>query len=115
MKKELPGIYKNPIDHPVSNNKQMTYAQMYTNENKINKEEAVRENLFGKDIMRKISSIFNSPNYIYKAKVEIRLKDRTVMRNIIGKNRDSLITMENEQIPISEIIDIKIIDKKNSQ
>ena len=37
----------------------------------------------------------------------MELKDGTVTKRIIGKNNTHLITMENELIPISDIIDIK--------
>ena len=39
--------------------------------------------------------------------MEIKLKDGTVTKKIVGKNSTHLITMENELIPISDIVDIK--------
>ena len=64
-----------------------------------------------KTIYQKINDIFLSPNYIYKANVEITLKDNIVTKRIIGRNKDYLITMDNELIKIADIIDIKSIKK----
>lgn len=60
-----------------------------------------------KNINQKISEIFNSSNYIYKAKTNIKLKSGWTEKTIIGKNSTHLITMENELIPITDILDIK--------
>lgn len=38
--------------------------------------------------------------------MEIKLKDRTVKKRVVGKNGNYLITIENELIPIQDIIDI---------
>ena len=62
---------------------------------------------FKKSINQKINDIFNSSNYIYKADVLIKFKDGEVTKRIVGKNSKNLITMDNELIPISDIIDIK--------
>ena len=69
------------------------------------------EPISSKTIYQKINDIFSSPNYIYKANVEITLKDRTINKRIIGRNKDYLITMDNELIKIIDIIDIKSIKK----
>ena len=58
-------------------------------------------------ILQKINSIFTSSNYIYKADVEIKLKDKTINKRVIGKNKTHLITIDNELISISDILDIK--------
>lgn len=69
------------------------------------------ENVSSKTIYQKINDIFSSPNYIYKANVEITLKDETIIKRIIGRNKDYLITMDNKLIKIADIIDIKSIKK----
>ena len=48
--------------------------------------------------------------YVYKADVEIVLKDKKIIKRIIGKNDGSLITIDNELIPLSEIKDIYFVD-----
>ncbi len=118
MEKKLPGIYKNPIDHPVQNNKEMTYVEQEKQdvllEQSRSREDKIRESLFGNDVLTKLNHILKSPSYVYKVKVEITTKNGTNVKNIIGKNRDFLITMDNERIPISEIQDIKLLNKKAS-
>lgn len=51
MEKKLPGIYKNPIDHPVQNNKEMTYVEQEKQdvllEQSRSREDKIRESLFG--------------------------------------------------------------------
>lgn len=69
------------------------------------------EDVSSKTIYQKINDIFSSPNYIYKANVEITLKDKVVIKRIIGRNKDYLITIDNELIKIVDIIDIKSIKK----
>ena len=50
--------------------------------------------------------MFSSPRYVYKIDAEITLKDKKVTKKIIGKNNNNLITIDNELIPIQDIIDI---------
>lgn len=63
--------------------------------------------MVNKNINQKINEVFNSSNYIYKADVELTLKSGTVVKRIVGRNSTHLITIENELIPISDVIDIK--------
>ncbi len=105
MSKELPKMYRNNIDKEI-NNSQSVYSSMYNIDNKPRKE----ENLSRLDkeflINQKINNIFNATDYIYKADVTIVTENGSVQKRIVGKNRDNLITMDNEYIPISSIIDI---------
>ena len=59
---------------------------------------------------QKINKIFGSSRYVYKADVDITLKDGKVSKRIIGRNKNELITMDNELIKISDIIDIKFTE-----
>ncbi len=94
---ELPKVFHNNINKKFNNNKDVFYS---------------RHNIVDtKAIYQKINDIFSSPNYIYKANVEISLKDETIVKRIIGRNKDFLITMDNELIKISDIVDIKTIKK----
>lgn len=107
---EKPSIYKNPIDHLVRNNEEVFRIGQDEKElNKLESKDEVKNKLFGKDIKQKINSIFTSPNYIYKADVEIQTKNGTVIKKVIGTQGEILITMDNETIPFSEIIDIKMV------
>lgn len=106
--KELPKVFANKIDKNLSNNDSLSYSK---NEDEI---KSSKENISnGKNfktevnINQKLNSIFNSPRYVYKADVEITLKDKKIVKKIIGQNQNYLITIENELIPISEIVDIE--------
>lgn len=99
---KIPKVFANKEVKTSGNNKKVYYSES-------SKNNIVDENveISKTDINKKIRDIFNSPNYIYKADIVIKLKDGPVTKRIIGKNNTHLITMENELIPISDIIDIK--------
>lgn len=89
-------IFKNFIDKKINNNS--NYSITRSNEY-IKKD---------KNIIEKINDIFKSKNYIYRAKVVIDYNDKTEEKIIIGKDKNNLITIDNELISIDEIKDIKI-------
>lgn len=62
------------------------------------------------DIKSRIDQIFTDKTFIYKAKVEIIIDNKTTLATIIGKTKEYLITMNNELIPINKIQDIKKLD-----
>lgn len=109
MDKKLPGIFANKIDKPLMNNKKVSYSARETDV------ESERGNLSskptsGKNINQKLNAIFTSPRYVYKADVRIETKTGSVNKKIIGQNNTHLITIDNELIPISDIVDISFID-----
>ena len=107
MDKKLPGVFANRISSSAAHNDTVYYTNSNHKEeiNNLNNKKNKYQN-----INQKINSIFNSPRYVYKANVKIKLKDETIKRKIIGKNSLHLITMDNELIPISDIIDIDFDD-----
>ncbi|MDD4594783.1 MAG: hypothetical protein PHY33_06705 [Methanobacteriaceae archaeon] len=111
MKNKLPGVYANKNISNLNNNEKVYYSNKDSNKNikttKKNKKDDRLPSLIGQSVEQKINTIFNSVNYVYKAKVEITLEDGKVIKNIIGRNNVSLITMDNELIPIDKIIDIE--------
>ncbi len=105
MSKKIPKVFANDINTD-GNNKNVFYSK--SNESVEAKEEKiVFDDNSNKNVGQKINDIFNSSSYVYKADVVIKLKDEVVTKRIVGKNRTHLITMENELIPISDIVDIK--------
>lgn len=94
MEKKLPKVFQNSINK-VNNNRTVFYSDKdsYEPNKKV-------------DVNQKIIDIFSSTKYVYKATVVIKLKNKTVEKTIIGKNGSNLITIENELIPITEILDI---------
>ena len=104
--KDLPKVFRNNIDKKFNNNKNIYYSSDDNRSSSV--PEQSNDN---RTILQKINEIFSSPNYVYKANVEITLKDKKVTKRIIGRNKDFIITMDNTLIPISDIIDIKSIKK----
>ena len=91
---EKPKVFQNTIDKKINNNK--TY---FVSKN-------IKKNNDSKNINTKINDMFKSSSYIYKIDVIITLKDKEIKKIVIGKNKNNLITIDNELIPIKDIIDI---------
>jgi len=101
MKKKLPNIFANKIEKPIGNNE----AYAYADKREIEESEQLPEKKV--DVFKELNKIFDSPHYVYKMDVEIKTKDGKKVKRLIGRNKTHIITMENEQIPISDILDIK--------
>ena len=106
--RDLPKVFKNKIDKKISNNETVYYGG---NNNNMISNNTNGNQVSKKNITQKINDIFSSPNYIYKTNVEITLNDKITTKRIIGRNKDYIITMDNELIKISDIIDIKVQKK----
>ena len=96
MEKKLPKVYGLNVEHDTNSN------VAYTKSNEEIREYKKDE----KNVHQKIKDMFNCVNYIYKIDVLIKTKEGTINKRIVGRNSDYLITMDNEQIPISDILDI---------
>ena len=99
--KKLPELYTNTFDKKIDNS--MDFI-------KINDKKIENKKLKKYEIKDKIDNIFKSKNYIYKKNVEIFLINDTIKCSIIGKTKNSLITIDNKLININDIVDIKTID-----
>ena len=108
MKKELPGLFANKIDKPLYNNKKVAVSKHEDREDKIEVKSPI---VFEKNINQKIKEIFDSPKYVYKVDVLITMKDKKITKKIVGKNRNNLITIDNELISINDILDIEFANK----
>lgn len=97
MNKELPKIFVNKIGK-INNNNEVYYSYKKDNEDVIN------VNVL--DIQKKIDSIFNSNDFVYKKKVHIKTKYSDMDYIVISKNIDYLLTIDGEKIYIANIIDI---------
>ena len=99
MKDKLPHVFANKIDKDVGNNE-----NVYHDKNDIHVD--MKDDKM--TINQKINRIFSSSRYVYKADVDIVLKDGSrVSKKVIGRNKNELITMDNELIRISDIEDIE--------
>lgn len=114
MEKKLPGVFVNKIDKELKNNKCVFYSQKDNIESvDLDRSKNVNADLSNSlfttgSIEQKIQDIFRSVNYIYKADVIITTMYGKVEKRIVGKHNGNLITMENELIPISSILDIVV-------
>ena len=99
--KELPKMYQNRINKNIDN-AQKIYSSL-DNRNIKNIEQNKNRKY---EIEQKIYNIFNSKDYIYKVDVTIVTDNGSIEKRIVGKNRNNLITIDNEYIPISSIRDI---------
>jgi hypothetical protein len=104
MNKKLPNIFANKVEKKAGNNEKVFYS---THDERTTEETTSVIDVPKKNINQKLNDIFNSSDYIYKADVEIKLKNETVTKRIVGRNSTHLITIDNELIPLTDIIDIK--------
>ena len=93
--KKLPSIYKNEINKKIKNNREVTYI----------KEEK-------QNINEIIDSIFNGVGYSYNIPLIITTKDKIYETSLISRNKKNINTLDNQSIPISEII---TIERKSSK
>lgn len=108
MEKKLPKVFANKIDKSLNNNKDVFYSAKGDNFD-VRSSDSSNERTFevkGQNVNQKINSIFSSPRYVYKADVDITTKDGKISKKIIGRNSTHLITIDNELIPVTDIIDI---------
>lgn len=111
MKKELPGVFANPQEKKFTNNERVYYSKEKDKITNETKEDIIQNNFLknsdSKNIYQKLNDIFNSEKYVYKAEVDIKTNNKNFKTKIIGQNRTHIITMDNELIPITDIVDIK--------
>lgn len=101
MSKELPKMYQTKINKPIN-----SIQKVYSSINKKNTEDRSYNKYSDISIDKKIDNIFNSYDYVYKADVTIVTDEGTVSKRIVARNKNNLITIDNEFIPISVIRDI---------
>ena len=110
MKKDLPKVYANTIDKVIKNNKKI-YMTDQKEKTSIKEQENIKNittEQNKKSIDEQIKMILNTKKYIYKIPVEIETEKEIIITKIIGKNKNNLITIDNELIKIDTIKNIKI-------
>ena len=105
MKKELPKMYQTKINKTVPSI-QKIYSTLNTKDDYQEERTIPTTRYSSISIEKKIDNIFNSSDYVYKADVMIITDNETIKRRIIARNRNNIITIDNEYIPISIIRDI---------
>ena len=101
MSKELPKLYQTKINKPIN-----SIQKVYSSINNSNTEDRSYNKYSDISIDKKIDNIFNSYDYVYKADVTIVTDEGTVSKRIVARNKNNLITIDNEFIPISVIRDL---------
>lgn len=115
MEKKLPKVFANSIDKKLNNNETVFYEK---SDRQIIEKVDTKKDVSKKIILdetftinQKINKIFGSSRYVYKADVDITLKNGKVSKKVIGRNKNELITMDNELIKIADIVDIDFSNK----
>jgi hypothetical protein len=115
MNKKMPSIYKGVINRRLGN-----LQEVYYSKNKVVEEEKkeIKINTREKDnviddyekmtVKEKINYLLNLPKYLPDFTVEIHTKEGIVYTEIESQNQTKLITKSNTEIPIKDIIDIRI-------
>lgn len=104
MSKKLPKVFKNNNIN-TTNNKKICYLS--DKDNNLN-------NYRNKDsfsVEDKIKKLFKSSRYIFNINVLIKTNKKDYDTKIAGKVKNSLVTVDNDIIPIVEIEDIIIKDQ----
>ena len=102
--KKLPKIYQTEFTKKTTNNKKACHVKTEFEKEMI-KEQSINY------ITEKIDEIFKSIGHSYNIPLTIKTKTKEYTTSIIAKIKNNVITLENEIIPISEIIYIE--EKKN--
>ena len=102
MNKKLPNIFKKNITKDHINNKKLSTVNSNI---EINKTDNI-------SVSEKINKLFKSNRYVFNIGVIIKTKKKNYDTKIIGKIKNSIITIEDDVIPIIEIEDIIIKDRQ---
>lgn len=119
MEKKLPKVFANKIEKNLNNNETIYNSGETTKNENTPKEELIennqKRNTKEQTIIQKINKIFNSRNYVYKIPVKIEMQDTEIITKIIGKNKNNIITMDNELIKIEDIKNIEIYEQQKNE
>ncbi len=100
--KQLPPIFK--VNNSIKNNNQKYYYEKVSNVNKV-KEVNTKKDL---TIGEKIDKIFKTKGYAFNVPVTIEFAGKRLDTYLALKKNDSIITLDNEIIPISTITSLEI-------
>ena len=95
---ELPKVFANPIEKDFKNTQKIYEGDI--------KDRTLEKQI---PLQQKINNIFFAKDFIYKKKVIITTIDGKKEKIIVGKTKDTLLTMNGEKIKINDIYDIEII------
>ena len=104
MDKKLPNVFANKNMGVVSNNKEVYYSKEKL---EYNNESITKDNIRMIMVRKKIIDLFNSDSFVYKVRAVITTMEGDKECTLIHRNNDSLLTIDNESISISDILDIR--------
>ena len=93
--KHLPKVYKNESINTINNNKQVVHITNNNNSNLNDKYKVLEE-------------IFNGIGQPYNKKVIINTNNNIIETYIVSRNNINILTIDNDIIPIENIISIEI-------
>ena len=99
--KELPKMYQNKINKKID-----SIQKVYSTFDESSRNTLSNTKYSNISIDKKIDDIFKAPDYVYKADVTIVTDTDIIKRRIVARNKNNIITINNEYIPISIIRDI---------
>ena len=102
--KQLPPIFK--VSNNIKDTNQKYYYEKVTN--KIKPKEIKKTIDNDLSIEDKINKIFRTKGYAFNIPVDITFSNKTVNTYLALKKNDSIITLDNEVIPISTITRLEI-------
>lgn len=102
MKKNLPKMFRNPINRNITNNQGM-YSSLLKDHPIVHQE--VKYTRF--DIEQKIFHLLKDKTSISGINIILDTKKGSFKRRMIGYIKNNIVTIDNEHFPIEEIIDIK--------
>lgn len=100
--KKLPKIYQNEINKKINNNKTTCY---------IKNENTKIESMSNQDISKLLDEVFSGIGYSYNIPLTIKTKQNIYNTSLIARTKNNIITLDNDTIPLNEII--SITKKKN--
>ncbi|MFA5602836.1 MAG: CotO family spore coat protein [Bacilli bacterium] len=110
MDKKIPNLYKGIVNKKLDNLQTIYYSK----NNIVKEEKPTKNNKYKTDdyeqmtVKEKINYLLNLPKYLPDFIVEIHTTDQIIYTEIEKQTKDKLITKSDTEIPIKDILDIKI-------
>ncbi len=99
--KKLPKVYQNEISKKITNNKTVCYL-------KEEKEGLRNSESSNTTVLDQLNTIFNGIGYSYNIPVIIKTSSKVYETSLVAKTKNNIVTLDNEIIPISDILEIII-------
>ena len=109
MDKKLPRIFRNDIDKEIHNNRKVYYVKSEGDDFTFSTRKEKKENFDrNSKVQEKLNAIFKPGRHSFNVGVEIVTASKTYDTKIAGKVRDCLINLDNDVIPLKDVLDIRV-------